>query len=555
MGDGGTAGEPNADSGAAGTVMVPEAMPGAPTVLSVSPADESSAADPAKPVVLRFSEPLDPASVSAASVQVKTSAGSPVPGTVSYKDAVATFTPTARFNLLATYTVNVTTAVKDVDGTALAAPFTSLFVVRDGSFGTEADLAPGADATTLNNFGARFASGDSSAIVVWSQKPAAGTSYNVVARLYNEASGWGDPTVLNTNTTTDATAPVVAMNAQGDAVVAWAQADANIGQAIVARRLVAGMWEGAAPAIDHAVFTMNIHGITAGISPLGTAHVIWTALTPTTNPPTYFTLAQDRQLAGDWAVGPDTMQSGTIQMGPTVMAFDTADNGYALYAPIGGSATVHAQHYLKAGTWSETDVMGSAADNVDNISLAVDGTDSAMAVWSRDNGSTSEVVASRYQKLWAAPVVISGTDTSSVYDTSLAHGAQGFVAVWSQGGTQLNVKASEFGTAWSTPLVLSSGAHSAQGAFVAADPRGNALLLWSELAGGVGSGGDIWFSRLNKTTDKWSNAALVETTAGNFDIPHVGVLADGSAVSQWELATAPGISGKFVKGFYGNLFQ
>ncbi|HEY3664861.1 MAG TPA: hypothetical protein VGL19_02630, partial [Polyangiaceae bacterium] len=286
-----------------------------------------------------------------------------------------------------------------------------------------------------------------------------------------------------------------------------------------------------------------------------TAHVIWTALAPTSNPPTYFTLAQDRQLLGDWAVSVETMQSGTVQMGPAVMAFDVADNGYALYAPLGGSATVHAQHYLKAGTWSQSDIMGSAADNVDSISLAVDGTDSAMAIWSRDTGSTSQVVASRYQKLWATPVVISGTDTSGIYDTSLTHGGQGFVAVWSQGDTQLNIKASEFGTDWSKPLVLSSGAHSAQGAFVSADPRGNALLLWSELAGGVGSGGDIWFSRLNRAADKWSNAALVESTAGNFDIAHVGLLADGSAVSQWELATAPGISGKFVKGFYGNLFQ
>ncbi|HEY3666082.1 MAG TPA: Ig-like domain-containing protein, partial [Polyangiaceae bacterium] len=267
-GDSGTAGEPNADSGAAGTPMVPEAMPGAPTVVSVSPADETSDADPAKPVALHFSEPLDPASVSAASIQIKTSSGTPVPGTVSYKDAVATFTPTARFDLLATYTVSVTTAVKDVDGTALAAPFTSLFVVRDGAFGTEADLTPGADATTLNNVGARFASGDTSAIVVWSQKPAAGSSYDVVARLYREGIGWSDPTVLNT-AKVDATDPVVAMNAQGDTVVAWAQADATIGQAVVARRLIAGMWDATATAIDHAVFTMKIHSITAGISPLG----------------------------------------------------------------------------------------------------------------------------------------------------------------------------------------------------------------------------------------------------------------------------------------------
>jgi hypothetical protein len=550
-GESGASGDSSAEAGAAGEVTVPVTMPGAPTVVSVSPADETANADPAKPVVLHFSEPLDPTTVNADSVQVKTSGGSVVPGTVSYEDAAATFTPKARFDLLETYTVNASAALKDVDGTALKAPFTSLFVVRDGTFGTEAELS-GADATTLNNSGAQFASGDTHAIVVWSQKTGASTTFDVVARLYSEGTGWGDAAVLNT-TKTDATDPVVGMNANGDAVVAWAQTDPNIGQAIVSRRLISGVWDPGAAAIDHAVSTMSIHSITAGISPVGTAHVIWTALS---EPSTFYTLAQDRPLNGDWAAEPDNMQAGTEQMGPAVMAFDATDNGFALYAPLGGiGEKVYAERYLKAGTWGVSAITGSDADNVENISLALDGADGAMAIWSRDIGSDSEVMASSYAKLWSSPVPITGADKSAVFNTSLARGGKGFIATWSQSDSVLNLKASEFGTAWSTPLVLSSGNHSAQSATVAADRHGNTLALWSEASGGIGSAGDIWFSRLVNAGDKWSSAALVETTVGNFDLPHIAVLADGTAVGQWELATAPGISGKFVKGFYSNVWQ
>jgi hypothetical protein len=199
-------------------------------------------------------------------------------------------------------------------------------------------------------------------------------------------------------------------------------------------------------------------------------------------------------------------------------------------------------------------IAGSAADSVEKISLALDGADGAMAIGSRDTGNDSEVVASNYAKLWSSPVPISGADKSAVFDTGLARAGKGFFAVWSQNDSVLNVKASEFATAWSTAVVLSSGNHSARGASVAADRHGNALALWSEASGGIGSGGHIWFSRLT-AGDKLSTAALVENSAGNFDIAHVVVLADGTAVGQWELATDPGFSGKLVKGYYGNVGQ
>ena len=49
----------------------PDPMPGPPTVVSVSPRDQSTAANPSDTIQVSFSEPLDPASVTASSVQIK----------------------------------------------------------------------------------------------------------------------------------------------------------------------------------------------------------------------------------------------------------------------------------------------------------------------------------------------------------------------------------------------------------------------------------------------------------------------------------------------------
>lgn len=106
-----------------------------PRVLSVSPEHEATEIDPDEKITITFSEALDPASVTAQSVQVL-DGDVPIAGALSYLDRKVTFTPTVPLALVASYRLSISTGVTDADGAALLEPFESTFSVRDGAWTT-----------------------------------------------------------------------------------------------------------------------------------------------------------------------------------------------------------------------------------------------------------------------------------------------------------------------------------------------------------------------------------------------------------------------------------
>ncbi len=100
----------------------------APTVVSVSPANLSTNVPVGTAVVVTFSEPMTASTVTGSTVFLTNTATSAVvPATVTYSGNVATLQPTAALAGSTTYTVTVTTGVKDLSGNPLATPFNSVF--------------------------------------------------------------------------------------------------------------------------------------------------------------------------------------------------------------------------------------------------------------------------------------------------------------------------------------------------------------------------------------------------------------------------------------------
>jgi hypothetical protein len=104
--------------------------PGRPTIISFQPLDGSRISNTLLPVIIRFSEPIDPASfIAALSV-------SPDPGGVISFDAtgsIATFTPLAEWKPGSTYSITVSDTVKDLSGNRLAAELKFQFISGSGS--------------------------------------------------------------------------------------------------------------------------------------------------------------------------------------------------------------------------------------------------------------------------------------------------------------------------------------------------------------------------------------------------------------------------------------
>lgn len=99
----------------------------APRVISAFPATGSHGVATNARLVVTFDKAIDPFSVSPATFVLMSDSTS-VSGTVAYgPGASATFTPSTALQPLCLYTVNVSTAVKDLQGNRLASPMTWTF--------------------------------------------------------------------------------------------------------------------------------------------------------------------------------------------------------------------------------------------------------------------------------------------------------------------------------------------------------------------------------------------------------------------------------------------
>lgn len=103
-------------------------VPTPPAVVSVNPAAGSATAPLTTTVSVVFSRPVERASVTTGAVTLYSPAG-PVDGTLTLApgDQIATFRPQNFLRSKTSYTVTVTTAIRDRNGRALAAPFVAHF--------------------------------------------------------------------------------------------------------------------------------------------------------------------------------------------------------------------------------------------------------------------------------------------------------------------------------------------------------------------------------------------------------------------------------------------
>jgi len=106
-------------------------LPVAPRVTSVTPADGQAEVALGSPVVVTFSEPIDPASASA--ITLETGDGTSIPGAVALSEGnrVATFRADVALGAKATYRVRVSTALADVTGRHATDAFASTFTTID----------------------------------------------------------------------------------------------------------------------------------------------------------------------------------------------------------------------------------------------------------------------------------------------------------------------------------------------------------------------------------------------------------------------------------------
>jgi hypothetical protein len=129
----------------------------APTVISTLPARDATGVPTNTRIYAGFSEPMDPATMTAANFSVACPAATPIAGTVAYavSSSAITFTPGSNLPVNTTCVATVTTGARDVAGNPMASNYQWLFTTGNGVDTiaptlTSTDPANGATGVPLN---------------------------------------------------------------------------------------------------------------------------------------------------------------------------------------------------------------------------------------------------------------------------------------------------------------------------------------------------------------------------------------------------------------------
>ena len=256
------------------------------------------------------------------------------------------------------------------------------------------------------------ATGD--ALAVWSAT-ASGQPQVWAAHYIRAADTWNAPVRLDT--VTGASWPVVAMNAQGQAIAAWSEADG-----VSAAYFAAGSWRSPAR-------------LSAGAA--------------------------------------DMPQAGIDAAGNALVAWVEKDAA--------GIGNIHAARMTSAGTASPARIVDVLAAPASLPSVAVAPNGNALVAWLQDDGNGSSVHASRFAAgVWSPPAVIENRPGSSYAPFAALNDGGGFVA-WEQGATETSTASAyaarlDASGAWSTPVNVYN-----RGGFmpiVRLRDNGDAMMVW-----------------------------------------------------------------------------
>ena len=182
-------------------------------------------------IVAIFNEPPDTSTISTSTFLVSDGSGT-IAGSVLCSFKTATFTPSANLATGATYTVTITTAVRDLVGNPLAFDRVWHFTTGNLKAWSQQELldtsagyagGPAVAADRLNN-----GSGDGTVIVAWGQ------DRSIYASRY--AGSWSAPFLIGNDISaaalgSEAYGPRIAMGSWGDAFVLYGYRDTNYGPA------------------------------------------------------------------------------------------------------------------------------------------------------------------------------------------------------------------------------------------------------------------------------------------------------------------------------------
>ena len=374
---------------------------------------------------------------------------------------------------------------------------------------------------------------------------------SALASAYYEYSkgAWGPEVAIdNSAMTTINETPTIAVDKNGNWLTVWQQ-DPDVPQH--------GIWQSTSTDGTHwtapaaITTTGNIYEPVLAMNQDGMAIVAWTENVP---PDNHFTLTASARVNGTWTA-PHVLLAG-VDTGEHYAAVAVTSTGTGIVAWEQSDGTTNDQLSVwqarfSAGTWSAASLIESyTGGQAYSANVAANNAGQSVVTWLQATTSTLQLWAQRYPATGApeAPMMVAEggniawdpAPAITLDDSGVATAAWAF-----QIKTKYNVHTSRaaWGQAWSAPMAMETDdeatddkANSDDYAWVTSpslghDAAGNVALAWRKR---TGTRFDMWARNYDAASGVWGPGVLLETKNDNtLYAPSMAMGSSGVAVAGW----------------------
>jgi hypothetical protein len=486
-----------------------------PTVLAMTPANGAKDVDRNASISITFSEDMLASSINTNNIYLSQS-GTLVSANMNFDGhRIVTITPVNPLAINSDYIVKVTMGAKDIIGNSLSADFQSAFTTKGREWkapqllendDTGRATAPSMVVDVNGNavvtwrydsdsqikiWGRSFLkeSGweapeliasmdgeyryidemvpqmkmspvDGNVLAVWFQSD--GTRYNIWSSNYGVTSGWGSPELVEHEDIGDATAPVLAMDSGGNALVMWPQTNGSL-------------------LLPNEFIWANYYSPSSGWGNASKFH-------------------------GEFD------GAGVFDY---ELLMDREGNGIAIWQ--GNGRSLWSNRFVPSLGWEGAKLIELEIDSVDISMLAMDDNGNAIATWSQFDGSSNNIWYNRYEKGsdWNGALLIDNNNSSYSSNPRVVFDRQGNgLGVWEKhDGTGTNIWASYYTPAegWGASEIIESD-NTRQSFYpnIIFNSGGGALVVWLQLES---SGETLWSNHFSPNGG-WGSAEIIDGVNG-----------------------------------------
>lgn len=344
------------------------------------------------------------------------------------------------------------------------------------------------------------------------------------------AKQWDRPQPVEVNST-DAFFPRVGFCPDGSAIATWIEQSDGDDHVVVSHfDPTAGRWENER--------VLGGDAYIAGTSPElvvdseGNAIVIWEGWG---NNDYDILAARFDSSSGTWSESA-AIETGAGGANSPQMAVDGEGNAIAVWKQYDGTTrSIFANRYNRAaGQWEREQLLETQSGLAAAPHVAMNSLGDAMAVWEQREETAYSIYASRYDSVlgvWGPSEKIESGSIDAVLPRVVMQEDGGAVALWAQTYIFFNKFNASSGQ-WGVEGSLSSGEHGADHPQIAADPAGTLHTVWRQFDD---HSIDHYASRLENGSEAWSPPERIEdVNAPIWDHARIAADPSGNAMVVWE---------------------